>query len=170
MEVRKVVGFPGYWITDEAKVYSTREESTGRIVPWKWKEMAITIDGGYRTVGLCRGKKQYHRRVARMMLESFKGMPKKKGEHCRHLDGNPLNDTLENLAWGSCKDNMQDKVRHGRSSKGSKHHKTHMTEADVIRMRWAWMKGVSQLELAEIYGVTRRNVNSIIRRKTWTHI
>jgi hypothetical protein len=34
---------------------------------------------------------------------------------CRHLDGNPTNNTPENLAWGTHAENCMDTVRHGRS-------------------------------------------------------
>lgn len=50
--------------------------------------------------------------VARLMAEAF--VPGS-GECVRHLDGNPHNNTLENLAWGSHKDNAQDTLRHGRN-------------------------------------------------------
>jgi hypothetical protein len=32
---------------------------------------------------------------------------------CRHLDGNPINNRLENLRWGTHKENKADAIKHG---------------------------------------------------------
>jgi hypothetical protein len=53
--------------------------------------------------------------AATIVLLSFVGYPPDK-EHnlARHLDDNPTNDILENLAWGSKSDNHWDARRNGR--------------------------------------------------------
>jgi len=56
-------------------------------------------------------------RVHRVMLEVF-DRPPKKGEVGRHLDDNPRNNTLGNLAWGRPIDNSQDMVANGTQAKG----------------------------------------------------
>lgn len=43
----------------------------------------------------------------------------------RHLDGNPANNTLENLAWGTHQDNTDDRVRHGRTTNADRPPATH---------------------------------------------
>lgn len=50
--------------------------------------------------------------VHRLVLSAF-GRPAKKGEQCCHKDGNPLNNHIANLQWGSQSDNWQDRIRHG---------------------------------------------------------
>lgn len=41
---------------------------------------------------------------------------------CRHLNGNPYDNRLENLAWGTPSENMLDKVRHGTHHNAIKTH------------------------------------------------
>ncbi len=50
--------------------------------------------------------------VHRVVLETFQG-PCPDGMVCRHLDGNPHNNRLDNLAWGTMLENSQDRFRHG---------------------------------------------------------
>lgn len=49
-----------------------------------------------------------HRMVAEMFIPNPDGLPV-----VRHLDGNPTNNVVWNLAWGTVKDNYEDAVRHG---------------------------------------------------------
>lgn len=53
--------------------------------------------------------------IARAMLESFTEK-KPPSTVCRHLDGNSLNNAIENLAWGTSSDNAEDSIRHGTHS------------------------------------------------------
>ena len=47
-----------------------------------------------------------------LVLSTFVG-PRPDGMEVRHLDGNSLNNSLENLAWGTHKENTQDAFVHG---------------------------------------------------------
>lgn len=49
-----------------------------------------------------------HRIVAEMFIPNPENLPV-----VRHLDGNPTNNVVWNLAWGTSKDNWEDAVRHG---------------------------------------------------------
>lgn len=61
-------------------------------------------------------------RIHRLLAQTFLGdIP---GQLVRHLDGNPLNNRLENLAWGTAQDNTDDRKAHGRKS-GWHHLETH---------------------------------------------
>lgn len=46
--------------------------------------------------------------VAEMFIPNPNNLPV-----VRHLDGNPTNNVVWNLAWGTAKDNYEDAVRHG---------------------------------------------------------
>ena len=74
--------------------------------PWKDK-------GGYPSVKLCKGGKRKFRYVHRLVLEAFVGECPD-GMECLHADGNPANNKIENLIWGSHSENILDTVRHGR--------------------------------------------------------
>ena len=51
---------------------------------------------------------QVHRMVAEMFIPNPDNLPV-----VRHLDGNPTNNVVWNLAWGTQRDNWEDSVRHG---------------------------------------------------------
>ncbi len=64
-------------------------------------QLMLRADGFYRM-----------RYVHQLVLEAFVG-PCPSGLECRHLDGNPDNNQLENLRWGTRLENMADKKLHG---------------------------------------------------------
>jgi hypothetical protein len=53
--------------------------------------------------------------VHRLVMLAFVG-PCPPGMETRHLDGNPLNNRLENLVYGTRQENAQDRVNHGRDA------------------------------------------------------
>jgi hypothetical protein len=53
------------------------------------------------------------------MLLTFKGPPPPGKGYARHLNDDQWDNVLENLAWGSPKDNYDDAVRNGSLGKGS---------------------------------------------------
>lgn len=63
-------------------------------------------------------KKRY---VHRLVLEAFIGSCPQ-GMECRHLDGNPSNNRLDNLVWGTHSENNRDIVTHGKHNYGSRTH------------------------------------------------
>lgn len=52
------------------------------------------------------------RLVHRLVAVAFLG-PCPEGQEVRHLDGNPANTALTNLAYGTSSENAQDSIRHG---------------------------------------------------------
>lgn len=109
-----------------------------------------------------------YRSIHRLVLEAFVG-PRPPGMQCRHLDGNTLNNTLGNLAWGTIEENIQDKIRHGRT-KGEKHWNATLSEKDVIEIRSRLAKKDTTLSIANDYHVTRTTIQNIRSNKIWTHI
>ena len=67
---------------------------------------------GHLVIGMCHLGIQttvlVHRMVAEMFIPNPDNLPL-----VRHLDGDPTNNVVWNLAWGTVKDNWEDSVRHG---------------------------------------------------------
>lgn len=61
----------------------------------------------YFKINLCKKGKRKTHRVARLILSAFKGKPKRKME-ARHLDGNTLTNSIDNLEWGTSTQNKAD--------------------------------------------------------------
>jgi len=86
----------------------------------------------------------------------------------------------EHLFHGSRLDNVTDMVEKRRNSTGKQHGDTcrgekqglsKLTEKEVVLMRSSFNLGLkTQQELSELFGISRRTVNSIINYKTWTHV
>jgi hypothetical protein len=97
VEYRDIPGFPGYRVGSDGSIWSNCGTGLNRgTVPWAQKKLHAD-GGGYPKASFCVGGKSFRRRVHRAVLEAFVG-PAPPGAVCRHLDGNPVNNRLENLA------------------------------------------------------------------------
>ena len=80
-------------------------------------------DRGYYKVQLNIDGKQYQKRLHRLLAESFIENPKNYPQ-INHIDGNKLNNRLENLEWCTNKKNIQHSIALGlkKMSRGKLHH------------------------------------------------
>jgi hypothetical protein len=94
---------------------------------------------------------------------------------CRHLDGNPANNRLENLAWGTDKENGQDRIRHGRKSggRGESNGRALLTE-DIVRQIRREAPGLRKYgratSLAKKFGVSPSAIRFVLDGKNWSHV
>lgn len=101
---RDVVGHDGYQVSNFGNVRSYVKNKDGKDLKF------IKNKQGYNTVCLRRGNRRLvHRLVADAFIPNPDNLPL-----VRHMDDNPSNNRVDNLAWGTQTDNMQDCVRHGR--------------------------------------------------------
>lgn len=164
VEYRLVPGLEGYRVGDDGSIWSCR----GRCcVTDKWRQMKEKTDRyGYRCVTLRINRVRYYRTVHSLVLFSFVGTCPS-GMQCRHLDGNPSNNRLSNLCWGTPLDNMRDRANHGHTRHGEKHYKAKLTEAQVRDIKSSTL---SIATLATMYPVTPEMIGMIVRGQSWTHI
>ena len=151
------LGFPNYCVGDDGSVW--RE-----LKPFKNNKT------GHLSVKLSRGNKQKAHQIHVLVLLSFVG-PKLDGQLCRHLDGNPKNNKLENLCWGTPKENRMDMIRHGTVYCGERHHYAKLTAVEVIEIRRLYTTGGFSLnQLADRFVVDFTTIWQIVKRKTWKRI
>ena len=120
------------------------------------------------------GKPHHHgkntrRRVHRLVLEAFVG-DAPDGCECRHLNGNPKDNRLENLAWGTHKENMDDKIAHGTLLAGERHGSAKLTNAQVVEIRSALANGEQGRVVAARYGVGDNVVSRIKCGHRWRSV
>jgi hypothetical protein len=132
----------------------------------KWKKLKHSrSSSGHRTVMFKGSKKRYL--VHRLMLETFVG-PCPSGMECRHLNGDPGDNRLDNLCWGTPADNQADRVKHGTSNRGERCACAKLTREDVRTARELWSTGrLSKTALAGKYGVNWQTMSDAIEGKTW---
>jgi hypothetical protein len=111
-EWRPIPGYEGtYLVSSLGRVFSRPRPTT----PGGIRKLQPDRNG-YPMVTLVQGGFQTKRRVHLWVALAFLG-PTPDGQEVRHLDGNPTNPAVANLAFGTHAENMRDMVRHGRSTR-----------------------------------------------------
>ena len=82
---------------------------------------------GYLIVGLSGHRRRRFVPIHRLVCEAVHG-PRPPGMECRHLDGDVLNNTPENLVWGTPQENADDQTRHGTRVRGEARSNSKLTE------------------------------------------
>lgn len=90
---------------------------------------------------------------------------------CRHFpDRSHLNNRLDNLSWGTKKQNAADKEVQGQSQRGERNRMAKLSAADVKNIRELCAKGaISQVAIGKLFGINQQTVSKIHRRKRWAH-
>lgn len=126
-EWRPIPGWEGYYeVSNGGRVRSLPRIitlSNGVNQPLKGKILSPANDGrtSHLRVNLFRGGKGTSTHVHRAVLEAFVG-PCPDGMEACHWNDDPKDNRLENLRWGSRKENTLDKVRNGRHHNAVKTH------------------------------------------------
>lgn len=121
---------------------------------------------GYRTVMIRTPSKDGPRKVCVLVAEAFHG-PRPIGAVVRHLNGRNENDSVENLLWGTQKENVADARKHGTLTRGERIGISKLTAQSVIEIRRSQMSVAS---LAAQFGVSLSTIYHVIRGETWAHV
>ncbi len=166
VEIRHVPGFPGYIVGTDGNVWSCRQGGIREMIkPWRKLKGPPSAGRGYRMVQL--GASHY-RMIHRLVLQVFVGKAPP-GHQSRHLDGNLSNNRLDNLCWGTAKENEADKVAHGTKLFGEQSPLAKLTAAKVLAIRKQRGKQ-TQAKLAEEFGVCSATIAHIMTRRNWKHL
>jgi protein gp37 len=99
--------------------------------------------------------------VHRLVLTLFCRDPQD-GEQGRHLDGNPRNNRIDNLAWGTQSANWDDSKSHGTHQRSNK-----LTAEQVAEIRTLARDGETKSSLAAMFDVSATQVANILSGKHW---
>jgi hypothetical protein len=69
-----------------------------------------------------------------MVLETFVGEPTP-NQQVRHLNGDKRNNCLDNLAWGTAKENAADRESHGNTARGTRNGNSRLARQSLSRMQ-----------------------------------
>ncbi len=169
-ETADIKGYEGlYAITSSGKVWSYPKIHGTSSWPGFWLKQ--NEDGsGYLFVSLQSNKVTKQPKVHRLVADSF--IPNPSGlPQVNHIDGNKLNNRIDNLEWITAADNIRHSFRIGLSSQvGSKNAKAKLTESAVISIREGVLSGLTQRFFANKYSVSPAVINRVVRRKGWNHV
>jgi len=158
---KAVPGYEGlYKVSSFGRVMSMNYRRTGR--PGL---LSLAVKGkGYLGLQLWKNRDSTQVYAHRLVLLAFVGEPQE-GQECLHLDGNPSNNKVENLAWGTAKENQADRTRHGTDCKGESHPLYKLSDSEVKNIRALYASGRwRQWEIAERFGIARSYVSALVNR------
>lgn len=124
-----------------------------------YRRFAIRIDGGHALLFV-------HQLAA---YQTFGAEALAEGVHVRHLDGDSLNNSPDNLAIGSPRDNVmdrpaQDRLNHARHAAS---HKRRLTQTQAQQLRNDHRSGMRLADVAEKYNIAKSTASYIVNHKTY---
>lgn len=159
----RVPNYDWYLATNRGLIISTKYKKPRTLKPGK-------KPNGRLTVNLWANGETSTEYVHRLVALAFHGQPKK-GQEVNHIDGNPQNNTPENLEWCTRSYNQQHAFRTGLNTghKGEENFNSKLTEDDVRQVR-ALRGTLSQQQLADNFGVSKSAIKHIQMNRVWKHL
>lgn len=151
MRKKRIEGFPNYEIWEDGTIFSFYKMR-------KLKPFRLHL---YWGVGLHRKKKKASTYIHRLLAQHFIPNPNNLPE-VNHLDGEKLNNRLENLEWVSHLKNMEHAATHGLMASEFKlpHTKLANWEVSCIK-RLTIDSDLSGQELAQLFKISRPTISEI---------
>lgn len=164
-EIWKTIPFAdGYSVSSHGRFRADRQTSPNwKAGPRKPQMMA----SGYSYIRFLSGGKMRRMWLHRVIATVFHGGPPSKSHHAAHNDGNPSNNSADNLRWATPVENNRDKRAHGTYTLGERTTGAKLTDDDVRYIRQSELSGS---ELAAMFGVTRRTIDRARNGNGWPHI
>lgn len=171
------LGHCDYMVSSHGELYTWRGDYH-RKIPYRWVKVKLRGTGRIPYVRVRLGKKSWL--MQRLVLEAFVG-PCPPGCEARHFpDRNPQNNRLDNLQWGTKKENAADKTVHGTSRKGvpnhgnagSKNGRAAFTDDQVraIRAEYRDEPEATYRSIGAKYGRSHWTIMEIVTRRTYADV
>lgn len=160
-----IQGFPNYMISSFSRVLN---KTTLNMV-------SVSLhQHGFRVVRLWRNNKTKLFKIYRLKAIHFIPNPDNK-KQVNHLDGNRLNEDLDNLEWTTPSENMKHAVLNGfcggQFKKGFDHSQAKLKPDDVIKIRQLREQGMTMRAIAKEFGLASSNhICKIVHRKIYADV
>lgn len=119
-------------------------------------------NGKYLTVVIDRKARCVHE----LVTLAFHGPAPTPGLEVRHKNGRRLDNSADNLAWGTRSQNQNDRFDHGTACEGEKNYRAILTD-DNVRQIMALRGKLGPTAIAKAVGCERHLVKSVIYGQSW---
>lgn len=121
---------------------------------------------GYRCLTLYLDKKKYHKRICRLVAETFISNPNNLPV-VNHKNSIRSDDRVENLEWCTVAYNAE----HGATNNPDKYKAQAIIDYPEVHKICALLQdGLRSLDIAEILGVSKDIIDHISKKKTWKEV
>lgn len=177
---KPVVGFEGVYEVsdtglvrslDRVSIYTRRDQYSGRDIVVRRRHTGKVLRPGPRQSGhlsVVLGRDGGSHDVHILVLTAFSG-PCPEGRECRHLDGHPDHNWLDNLCWGTRSENIGDALDHGAMPRGSRKHNAKLSETSIPIIR-EMMKDKSYAAIGREFGVSEATIRQVRDGRSWRHV
>lgn len=164
--IKQIHGFSDYHIDKNGIVYSFAKRAN-RPKPKVPTVKSTFLRNGYLTVDLYKNSRSYKKYIHNLLLETFISK-RKKGNQCRHLNGDKLDNSLCNLKWGTRSENQLDRNKHGTGNAGERHGLNKYTKKFVLKVR-KMCETKMQKDVAKELNIPKSTVSMLVTQG-WKHL
>lgn len=157
MKLKKITGFD-YKISDTGKLFS--------ICSNKFRKLSSKSNCGYLRIDLYKNSKVSYHSIHRLVAQAFLPNPKKY-KVVNHIDGNKLNNCVNNLQWTTQSKNCEHRSRVLGKVTGETHGMAKLKLIDIKTIRNLVKAGVKKTKIAKEFNVSVRTIYNISNRETW---
>jgi hypothetical protein len=172
----QIPGFdPRYEVSAGGQLRSWAARGTAARGGNKWAKAPRIVPGarhrdGYTIFGLLDDKgRTTSVYMHQLVLAAFVG-PLPEGLVTRHRNGDPTDNRLENLTYGTHLENHADRGLHGRTARAAASGKSNITDEIALAIVARYRAGESQMSIAKTYGMGQTTVSDIVNGRTWASV
>lgn len=169
--------FPLYLVSSQGRI---KNKNTNRILKQSLTNYKIRNKNGtrralvqyYQIVLRDINNKNTNFRVHRLVLSTFKGLPPNPNMQCSHINGNPLDNNINNLEWTTPIQNNRMKIIHGTNHgmKGETNGFAKLKNEEVIHIKFLLSKNLKLKEIASKFNIHFSTVSLIKLGKKWKDV
>ena len=132
-----------------------------------WARCTIKTNASYKSYG-AKGVTVCER------WKSFENFYEDMGERLSGMSIDRIDNSIgyqpNNCKWSTRREQDSNKRHIGHDSSGSKNGNNKLVETDVLRIKSMLKIGISGVDIAKQFGVTKHTISCIKRNKTWNHV
>lgn len=152
IEWATVPGAQRYQVSDDGQIIGP----SGKVLK------PMVSDSGHLYIFINKRRRYVHR----LILEAFIGKCPP-GRECRHLDGNPKNNKIDNLTWGTRQENVNDRWIHGTMPVPHESIFTKLKPSDIPEIIKLHNSGLSSRKISFKFNTSHTTIQKIIRGERW---